>query len=401
MQAVILVAGNSTRMHPLSANKHKSLLKFAGKRVLEHQLCSLEGTVDEVILVVSKLGGEIESVFGSNYNSLSLKYVVQAEPKGTLHAVQCAEHLLKGQFIVLMGDDLYGKTDLALLAKQKYGVLACEVPNPSQYGVIVVDNELNLVDIIEKPVVPLTNLVSTGAFVLNIELFKFASKVLPSHRGEIELGDAVKLLSKHNAVKIVRVEEYWKGCSYPWDLLSINEFLLAKESARQVFQGGVVIEENVSLKGFVSVGEGTIIKSGSYVEGPVILGKNCTIGPNAHIKGATFICDDCVISFGAQVCNSIVGRASVLCHHAAIADSVVGEKVVFNSLSSVSNSNFDLSEVTSVYKSRPIGSSRKNFGAVVGDNVIIGAHAVILPGRKLWPGCFVSHNEVVYEDKVL
>lgn len=405
MQAVILVAGNSTRMHPLTVGKHKSLLKVAGKRIIEHQLDALMDIVDEAILVVGKTPGEqIKPVMRDHYHSIALSYVVQEIPKGTLHAVLCAEQLLKDKFIVFMGDDWYSASDLHALAERKYGILACEVQNPKQFGVIVVDENKNLVDIMEKPDEPPTNLVSTGAFVLDKELFKYVTQVAQSVRGEMELGDAIKLLSKDYPVAVVQVTEFWKPCSYPWDLLAINELLLNDKNFQQKIsenkQCQYIIESGVKLKGFVSIGDGTIIKSGTYIEGPVVIGENCVIGPQAHIRGATSISDNCRIEFSVQVKNSIVGDYTCAVHHAYIGDSVVGDHVNFGNMTTTSNWRNDEQEVKSMYKGFLVPTGRTKFGAVIGDYVKLGCGTIINPGRKLWPHTTTTPNEVVMKDKV-
>ncbi|MBI4140530.1 NTP transferase domain-containing protein [Candidatus Woesearchaeota archaeon] len=401
MQAIILVGGNSTRMYPLTVNKHKSLLFVAGKRILEHQLDAVEGIVDEVILVVNpKTGVQIKGVFGDAYKSLLLKYVVQHEPKGTLHAVGCAQQFIKDRFFMLMGDDFYSRNDLQSLVEHKYAALACEVPNPQQFGVFVTNEKEEFINFIEKPVNPPTNLASTGAFLLDTNVFKFFSQVTPSSRGELEFGDAVKLLSKTVPIKVVRVKELWKPCSYPWDLLALNEILLAQEQPHTITHKNSVIEQNVTLKGFVSIGEGTIIKSGSYIEGPVIIGENCTIGPHALLRGSTIIGDNSKIGLCSEVKNSILGEHCAAAHHAYIGDSVVGDKVNFGKGTTTANWRHDEGITSSVYKEKLVSTGRTKFGAVIGDNVKLGCNTVINPGRKLWPNTTTMPNEVVVKDKV-
>ena len=329
-----------------------------------------------------------------------LKYVVQQEPKGTLHAVQCAQPLIKDRFFMLMGDDFYSRNDLQALVEHKYAALACEVSNPQQFGVFVVDEENNFVDFVEKPVIPPTNLASTGAFLLDKEVFKFFSQVTPSSRGELEFGDSVKLLAQSFAVKVVRVKELWKPCSYPWDLLALNEILLAKEQSHVITHKNSIIEQNVTLKGFVFVGGGTIIKSGSYIEGPVIIGKNCAIGPHAFLRGATLVGDNSKIGLCSEVKNSILGEHCAAAHHAYIGDSVVGDNVNFGKGSTLANWRHDEGIISSVYKEKLVSTNRTKFGAVIGDNVKLGCNTVINPGRKLWPNTTTMPNEVVVRDKV-
>jgi len=73
---------------------------------------------------------------------------------------------------------------------------------------------------------------------------------------------------------------YWLDLSYPWDLLTANESLLAGIEPQNLGE----VEENVVVKDVVSIGKNTVVRSGSYIVGPVIIGQDCDIGPNCYIR---------------------------------------------------------------------------------------------------------------------
>src|SRR3989338_1943835 len=112
MKAVILAAGKSTRTYPLTVEKPKALLKFAGKTLIEHILSSLQGAVDEAVIVVGYHAEMIKKSLGSRCGRIKISYALQKEQKGTGDALLSAEGKVSGRFILLMGDDVYGASDV-------------------------------------------------------------------------------------------------------------------------------------------------------------------------------------------------------------------------------------------------------------------------------------------------
>ena len=83
MQAVLLVAGKSTRTYPLTITKPKPLLKVANKTIIEHNLEQLQDLVNEVIIVVGFKKEMIKEKIGNRFGNLKIKYVEQKKQKGT------------------------------------------------------------------------------------------------------------------------------------------------------------------------------------------------------------------------------------------------------------------------------------------------------------------------------
>lgn len=107
MQAVILAAGKGTRMGSLSQEMPKPMLMVGDKNLLQHKIDSLPDSIDEVILVVHHLKEHIQSFFGDSYGGKKITYVEQGAPQGTAHALWQARPHITGDFISMMGDDIY------------------------------------------------------------------------------------------------------------------------------------------------------------------------------------------------------------------------------------------------------------------------------------------------------
>ncbi|MFA6889098.1 MAG: bifunctional sugar-1-phosphate nucleotidylyltransferase/acetyltransferase [Candidatus Woesearchaeota archaeon] len=392
-QAVVLVAGQSTRTFPLTVTRPKALLSIANKPILAYILDALNECVKEVILVVNYKKEMIEKTFGTQYKKLSLRYVVQNQTKGTGHAVQQVEQYIGTEpFLVIVGDDYFDAADIIKMASKNNAILAQQCDNTKDYGVLSVHNNL-LNTIEEKPKKPKSNYVNTGCYVFNKDIFPFLKKIKKSKRKEYELVDAVTMLTKQKPMEVVQTK-HWQPITYPWHLLDANKKILEKIK----FKSEGKIEPGVTIHGSVVVGKGTLVRSGSYIEGPVMIGENCTIGPNCYLRGATTIGNHVKIGNAVEVKNSVIGDYTNISHLSYIGDSVLGEKVNCGAGTIAANLRHDNATIKSEVSSMLIDSGRRKLGTIIGDNVHTGIHTSIYPGRKLWPSTITTPGEAVKKD---
>src|SRR3989344_3920678 len=162
MQAVILAAGEGKRMWPLTLELPKPLILVAGRPILAHIIDALPREVDEIILVIGYKGDMIKRHFGDLYDGRRVRYVHQWMPAGTAHALSMAESFLRDEkFILMMGDDLHGRAAFEKALSYPLSILAATHSDPSKFGVLELNADGTLANIIEKPEVPPTNLIST------------------------------------------------------------------------------------------------------------------------------------------------------------------------------------------------------------------------------------------------
>ncbi|MCD6591122.1 MAG: NTP transferase domain-containing protein [Candidatus Aenigmarchaeota archaeon] len=394
MKAVILCAGKSTRAHPLTVNRPKCMVKFAGKTLLEHILDSIVGLIDEVILVVGFGKEMVKKKIGYEYRRMEITYVEQEKPMGTAHALLQAKEKVENDpwFIVMMGDNLYPRVSVEDMLGYGVSILGQKIERPQDYGTLDVERGF-LVKIEEKPGKPKSDLVNTGLYVLNNRIFDAICKIRKSKRNEYELTDAVNLMLKDIRMRCFYTRE-WIPVTYPWDVLKANQCILSK------IKGGKrgKVEKNVVVKGNVYIGEGTVIKSGTYIEGPAYIGKNCIIGPNAYIRANTSIGDNCKIR--AEVVNSVIMDNVNAKHFSYIGHSVVGENVNIAAGTVTADFRHDGRTHITIVKGKKIDTGLHKLGAFIGDDVRTGINTSIYPGRKLWPDTSTLPGEVVKSDKV-
>lgn len=222
--AVILCAGKGSRLSPITNEIPKVLVEVRGKSLLDYKFESLEGLVDEVVLVVGYKKELIENRYGDTFCDLPIKYVHQRELLGSGHALMQARKHLNGKFLVLNGDDIYSRQDIESLLRFEYGILAQEVDKPQNFGVLKVDDKGNLQKIIEKPVNPPSNLVNIGCYLLDTQIFDFELK--KSSRGEFELVDYLDyLISVGKNIKVQSTKDKWYPVNNFEELEIVNENL--------------------------------------------------------------------------------------------------------------------------------------------------------------------------------
>lgn len=182
---------------------------------------------------------------------------------------------------------------------------------------------------------------------------------------------------------------------YPWDILRINEWLLAAVTGSRI-EG--TVSPAAHVEGTLILGPGSRLLPGVYVEGTVVIGANCKIGPNCYLRGSTSIGDHCHVGQSVEIKNVIMLRGASIGHLSYCGDSIVGEDVNFGAGTITANFRHDGKSHRSMIGGVLVDTGRRKFGAIIGDHVHTGIHTSIYPGRKLWPGTMTLPGAVVKED---
>ena len=227
MQAVILAAGRGTRMGELTSATPKPLLEVAGKTLLEHKLEMLPYDVDEIIIIVGYLGGEIHDRFGGLWKDKHLLYVEQEKLDGTAGALWRAKSILKDRFLVLMGDDLYAKEDAdRCIAMNGWTMLVQEESHASRGGNVIVNDKGIITEIEEGDHRGKHGATNTGLFALDTRIFDYA--LIPKSEGSEEFGlpQTVLAASKKGKIPFEAVQAtFWLQITDQTDLEKAEEFL--------------------------------------------------------------------------------------------------------------------------------------------------------------------------------
>jgi UDP-N-acetylglucosamine diphosphorylase/glucosamine-1-phosphate N-acetyltransferase len=390
LKAVILAAGEGNRMRPLTYTRPKVMLPIANKPILEHLLIEAkEAGIREFIFIVGYHDEQVRDYFGSGEKwRVSISYCNQRKQLGTADAVRAVEGLVKGSFLMINGDIIVDRQDIKSLAsKDKTTMSLIGVKDTRNLGLVEVKGN-RVVRIHEKVDKPPSNLANAGLYLFTPAIFPAIVQTPKSPRGEYEITDSLQLMIDGGQAVAYQKIGYWLDLSYPWHLLTANESILSEIKAENLGQ----IEDNVVTKGAVSIGQGTIIRSGSYIIGPVTIGQNCDVGPNCYIRPFTAIGDDCHIGSAVEVKNSIIMKGTKIPHHNYVGDSVIGEDGNLGAGTKIANFRLDEKEIWMAGNN----TGRQKLGAIIGDGVKTGINVSINIGTMIGnnthigPGALVS-----------
>ena len=226
MDAVVLAEGEGTRLRPLTEDKPKGMVEVAGQPILSHCFEQLvELGADQLVVVVGYMKEEIIQYYGDEFEGVPITYTHQREQNGLAHALLTAEEHVDGDFMLMLGDNIFEanledvarrhdeeRTDAAFLVE--------EVPweEASRYGVCDTNKYGEIVEVIEKPEEPPSNLVMTGFYTFTPAIFHACHLVQPSDRGEYELSDAVDLLlDSGRTIDAIGLDGWRIDVGYPED----------------------------------------------------------------------------------------------------------------------------------------------------------------------------------------
>ncbi len=385
MKAVVLAAGEGTRLRPFTNTRPKVMIPVANRPVLEYVVKALvENGVKDIVLVVGYRKERITSYFGSGEAlGANIDYVVQDKQLGTAHALLAAKPKVDKEFLVLAGDNIVDAKMVAQLLNHDKGMAVAVATSEmaSKYGVVDVEGD-EVVNIVEKPAVSIETTISTG-------MYRFTSEVFPvleeaRLKGVMAITQALVPNLKRLRLKAVHGNGKWMDIVYPWDIIKVN-------GAAMEWQGLSVqgtVEDNVFFKGQVSIGAGTRIRSGCYIEGPVVIGEGCDIGPYVAIQGATSIGNGVSIGPYASIVESVIMSGCSLGPHSHLSHCVLDEGVTAGPglLAACGSANvnidrefFHLRKIGSLFgQSAVIGSGVAcEAGTIVGSESRIADHAMI------------------------
>ncbi|MBN1369038.1 MAG: NTP transferase domain-containing protein [Dehalococcoidaceae bacterium] len=394
MDAVILAAGEGSRMRPLTSSRPKVMLPLANRPIIEHLLSNLiEAECERIVMVIGYRAERVREHFGDGEKwGVAVDYCYQTEPSGTADAIARVKNLVKERFLVVNGDSIFRPDDLRrLMSLPGAGIGLIEVADTAGLGVVTIDGD-RISHIYEKVSRPPTKLANAGAYLFTPEVFDAVENLAISDRGEYELPAALeKMIEKGGWIGWNRFES-WMTFSYPWDLLSGCESLVKPED----FSISGTLEPGVVIKGALSLGKGSTLHSGSCITGPAVIGEGCEIGPNCFIRPFTSIGDDCHIGASVEIKNSIIMSGTRIPHLTYIGDSVIGEGCNFGAGTQVANLRFDNRDIRIGNKD----TGRRKLGAIIGDGVQTGINASINAGCVIGAGCIIGPGALasgVYE----
>jgi len=402
LKALILAAGEGSRLRPLSVNRPKPMFNICGKPILEHIIDLLKSVgITDLVVVVGYQKESIIDYFGSGFDfEVDIKYIVQENQIGIEDAILKSENELKDEdYFLLAHADFFVDRDMVQRTIDTFNEFNADstialtlAPDVSRYGVAALDTSDGRIEqIIEKPV--------PGS-----ELSKYAVSSVYMFRPEIftllkenqQLDQAINQLCKRGNVYAAIWEGLWIDVEYPWDTLTAAQFVMDR-----LMKEGSYISKDAEIDGKVEgpvwISDGVKIRPGAVIKGPVYIGKNTFIGDNSLIRDFTAIENNVVIGFGVEIKNSVILDSSFINRLSFIGDSVIANNVYIGAGTHIIN--YSAGEpIYALVNGDKIDTGRTKLGAIIGDQTTLEVNCSIMPGRKIGNKVWVGPGVVVDKD---
>jgi bifunctional UDP-N-acetylglucosamine pyrophosphorylase/glucosamine-1-phosphate N-acetyltransferase len=406
---VILAAGQGTRMR---SDTHKVLHPIASRPLLLHLLDRVDEVgADRRVVVVGKDRHQVEAAIGGRDVALA----VQAEQKGTGHAVQQAESALAGYdgpVVILYGDAPFVEAEtLGRMVDRLDGaggpgvvVLAFRPADPLKYGRIILGEGDRIARMVEykdateeERAVTLCN--SGVMAVRSGDLFRWLGEVGNDNAaGEYYLPDIVNIAAAegrdavaiegdpyeaagvNSRAELAHLELEWQRRRRE-QVLDEGATLIDPESVWFAYDTklgrDVTVEPHVVFGPGVTVADGATIHAFSHIEGATI-GTRASIGPFARIRPGTRLADRTKVGNFVELKKADIGEGAKVNHLSYVGDASVGARANIGAGTITCNYDGFGKYRTEIGAGAFIGSNTALVAPVtVGDGAIVGAGSVI------------------------
>ena len=213
-KGVILAGGLGTRLNPLTLVTNKHLLPVYDKPLIYYSLSTLLSCKIRNILIISnpKEIKYFKKLFGDGSRlGIKIKYLTQKKPRGIPEAFLIGEKFLKNSKVALIlgdnffyGEKIHQTFTQAINKNTHCTIFSYKVPNPNAYGVIEIEKK-KIISLKEKPKKTHSKLAITGLYFFNNDVVKFAKKLKPSSRKELEIIDILLKYKNMDKLSVVHL----------------------------------------------------------------------------------------------------------------------------------------------------------------------------------------------------
>ncbi|CAB4323122.1 MAG: glucose-1-phosphate thymidylyltransferase [Actinobacteria bacterium] len=339
MKGLILSGGAGTRLRPITHTSAKQLVPVANKPILFYGIEDMvEAGITEIGIITGDTGAEIRDAVGDGSHwGAQVTYIPQDAPLGLAHCVLIAKDFLgDDDFVMYLGDNLLRQgiaefvdrfendrrlADGVDTAAPSAQILLARVPDPQRFGVAEIGPDGEVLQLVEKPVDPPSDLALVGVYLFDQSIHEAVAAIEPSPRGELEITDAIQWLIDHeHRVRHEVLDGWWKDTGKLQPLLEGNRLVL--EAIEPAIHG--TVDDDSLIDGRVVIEQGAVIIN-STVRGPAIIGERTRV-VNSYIGPFTSIYFDCEI-INTEIEHSVVLEESTISGVTRIADSLIGKKV--------------------------------------------------------------------------
>ncbi len=318
MNIIIPMAGLGKRLRPHTLTTAKPLLPIAGKPIVHRLVEDIARVCPEKIkyigfIVHPTFGKQVEEDLKAVAKAVGAegKIYYQETALGISHALLFAKELFEGKVIVAFADTLF-RADFKLDTSKDGTIWVQKVENPSQFGVVKLNAQGEITELIEKP----STFVSDLA-IIGIYFFKYGEKLRTEmqylldndikEKGEYQFTTALENMKKKGAIFVPGQVQEWLDCGNKSNMVQTNQRYL------EIIKNQKLVSEKATVKNSVLL-QPVFIADGVIIE-------NSVIGPYVSIGQDTKISD-------SRISNSIVQKNCSI-KNAVMQNSLIGNYVGF------------------------------------------------------------------------
>jgi glucose-1-phosphate thymidylyltransferase len=317
MQIIIPMAGKGKRMRPHTLTTAKPLIPVAGKPIVQRlveditQVCGQK--VNEIAFVIGPdFGAEVEQSLIKVAESQGAKGSIYYQEKalGTAHAIMCAKDAIKGKTVVAFADTLF-KADFVMDTEQEGVIWVQKIDDPSQFGVVKLDNNGQITDFVEKPQTFVSDLAIIGIYYfkdgdyLKKELQYLLDNNI-TEKGEFQLTNALENMKKKGTkFKPGQVSE-WLDCGNKNATVYTNQRVLEFDKGKPHLKGKNIKNNNSIVIEPCFIGDNVELHDS-------IVGPHASIGANSKVQNSIVknsIVQKEVKLINANISNSMLGNGA-------------------------------------------------------------------------------------------
>ena len=237
MKGVVLAGGLGTRLYPLTRVTNKHLLPIYDKPMIYYPIETLvrAGIADILVVTGGNNAGEFLRLLGNGkqFGLRHINYTYQEGEGGIAEALGLAEYFVdQDKIVVILGDNILEKDITPYVEnfkRQKEGakILLSEVKDPQRFGVAEIEGD-KIVRIVEKPLVPKTNLAVIGVYMYDSKVFDIIKTLVPSERGELEITDVNNAYIRMGQMTYDILDGWWTDAGTFESLFRANKLIAEK-----------------------------------------------------------------------------------------------------------------------------------------------------------------------------
>jgi glucose-1-phosphate thymidylyltransferase len=323
MKIIVPMAGRGSRLRPHSLTVPKPLIPVAGKPIVHRLVSDIVGVLNQPIEEIAFILGD-PAFFGDDVVE-SLKALAvelgakpsiyrQLDPKGTGHAIMCAEPSLSGPAVIAYADTLI-RADFDLDKEADSVIWTKRVENPSAYGVVNLNEKDEIVELVEKPKTFVSDQAVIGIYYFkDVAVLKNELQYVLDHNiingGEYQINDGIKRMMADGKVFKTGTVTEWMDCGNKAVTIETNQRMLGfLEKDGEPLVAASATLENANIIAPCFIGENVVLK-------------NTTVGPFVSIGNNTVI-------ENSTVKNSLI-QTNTKISNANLDNAMIGNHVVFN-----------------------------------------------------------------------